>query len=255
MARPAGLLPGQSQGDLAHRKVQMTSNKDSWVATPRPASARTPTARQRGVYERIRNAIVSGDLRPGEPLVETALAEWCEVSRTPIREALTRLEQDGIVVRSDRGLIVRQDTPEDVLDLYETRIALEATAARMASERRTVHDLLQMHELAQNMMEMSAPEPNAMALANDRFHRAVWRATHNRSMVDLLERLGLHLGRYPATTLAYPGRWERGNEQHLALVRAIESRDGDIASRLATEHFTESRDIRLKLWTEHSAGD
>jgi DNA-binding GntR family transcriptional regulator len=230
----------------------MTSNKDSWVATPRPTSGRTPTARQRGVYERIRNAIVSGDLRPGEPLVETALAEWCEVSRTPIREALTRLEQDGIVVRSDRGLIVRQDTPEDVLDLYETRIALEATAARMASERRTVHDLLQMHELAQNMMEMLAPEPNAMAMANDRFHRAVWRATHNRSMVDLLERLGLHLGRYPATTLAYPGRWQRGNEQHLALVRAIEKRDGDSASRLATEHFTESRDIRLKLWTEQS---
>ncbi|MCW2851894.1 MAG: hypothetical protein JWM84_1558 [Nocardioides sp.] len=233
----------------------MTSSEGSPATKARPAKSRASTARQRGAYERIRGAIVSGELAPGEALVETALAEWCGVSRTPVREALTRLEQDGIVVRSDRGLIVRQDSPEDVLDLYETRIALEATAARMASERRTVHDLLQMHQLAQSMFELDSLEPTVMATANDRFHRAVWRATHNRSMVDLLDRLGLHLGRYPATTLAFPGRWERANEQHVALVQAIEARDGDTAFRLASEHFTESRDIRLRLWTGQAAAD
>jgi DNA-binding GntR family transcriptional regulator len=208
--------------------------------------------RQRGAYERIRQAIVTGDLKPGEPLVETVLAEWCEVSRTPIREALTRLEQDGIVVRSDRGLIVREDSPEDVLDLYETRIALEATAARMAAERRTFHDLLQMNQLAHHMVEHKPEDPHEMAAANERFHRSLWRATHNRSLVDLLDRLSLHLGRYPSTTLAYPGRWERANAQHIAIVEAVEARDGELASRLATEHFTESRDIRLKLWTRES---
>lgn len=208
--------------------------------------------RRRSAYERIKQAIVSGDFKPGEPLVETVLAEWCEVSRTPIREALTRLEQDGIVVRTDRGLMVRDDSPEDVLDLYETRIVLEATAARVASERRTFHDLLQMHELADHMNTMDTSDPRAMAAANDRFHRSVWRASHNRSLVDLLDRLSLHLGRYPATTLSFPGRWERANDQHAAIIDAIEARDGDLAAERAVEHFTESRNIRLKLWTSRA---
>ncbi|WP_286900129.1 GntR family transcriptional regulator [Thermocrispum sp.] len=205
--------------------------------------------RQRSAYERIKQAIVTGEFKPGQQLVETALAEWCQVSRTPVREALTRLEQDGIVVRSDRGMIVRENSPEEVLDIYETRIALEATAARMAAERRTVHDLLQMREYAQAMVDETPADATEMVAMNERFHRSVWRATHNRSMIDLLERLNMHLGRYPATTLAYPGRWERGARQHLDIVEAIEARDGDKAAELAAAHFTESRDIRLKLFT------
>lgn len=219
--------------------------------SPIPTWGGHPAAqRQRSAYERIKQAIVTGELKPGEHLVETALAEWCQVSRTPVREALTRLEQDGIVIRSERGLVVREHSPEDVLDLYETRIALEATAARMAAERRTFHDLLQMHQLAQSMSDEAPSEPTEMVATNDRFHRSLWRATHNRSLIDLLDRLSTHLGRYPATTLAFPGRWERACHQHFAIVEAVEARDGDRAVSLATEHFTESRDIRLKLWTQ-----
>jgi DNA-binding GntR family transcriptional regulator len=212
--------------------------------------ARAPLAdRRHGAYARIKQAILSGEFQPGEPLVETVLAEWCEVSRTPIREALTRLEQDGIVVRTDRGLVVREDSPDDVLDLYETRITLEGAAARVAAERRTFHDVLQMRELAVMMTAMEDLTPQSMAGANDRFHRSVWRASHNRSLVDLLDRLSLHLGRYPATTLSFPGRWERANQQHIEIVEAIEARDPELAVQRATEHFIESRDIRLRLWT------
>ena len=220
--------------------------------TSNPAYA-TPADRRRGAYVRIKQAILSGEFQPGEPLIETVLADWCAVSRTPIREALTRLEQDGMVVRSDRGLVVREDSPDDVLDLYETRITLEAAAARVAAERRTFHDLLQMKELANSMTTMKSRDPQVMAEANQRFHGSVWRASHNRSLVDLLDRLSLHLGRYPATTLAFPGRWERGNEQHHQIVEAIEAHDGDAAAELATEHFTESRNIRLKLWTSQGS--
>jgi DNA-binding GntR family transcriptional regulator len=229
------------------KDYSMNNGTASETTTPwdRPAAS---VKRQRGAYERIKQAIVTGELAPGEHLVETALAKWCQVSRTPIREALTRLEQDGIVVRSERGLIVREDSPEDVLDLYETRITLEATAARMASERRTFHDLLQMRQAAHISVDEAPISPAQMVLANDLFHRSVWRATHNRSLIDLLDRLSLHLGRYPVTTLSFPGRWARACEQHLAIVEAVEARDGDRAGALAAEHFTESRDIRLKLW-------
>ena len=68
-------------------------------------------------YERLRQAIIEGDLRPGDQLVEVALAKWCQVSRTPIREALSRLEQDGLVARSDRGLVVLSRSAEEILDI------------------------------------------------------------------------------------------------------------------------------------------
>jgi DNA-binding GntR family transcriptional regulator len=233
----------------------MTSGTASEDAAPLFDGPSASVRRQRGAYERIKQAIVTGELAPGQHLVETALAKWCQVSRTPVREALTRLEQDGIVVRSERGLIVRQDSPEEVLDLYETRITLEATAARMAAERRTFHDLLQMRQAAQHTGEEAPEDPAEMMSVNDRFHRSVWRASHNRSLIDLLDRLSLHLGRYPATTLSFPGRWARACEQHVAIVDAVEARDGDRAATLAGEHFTESRDIRLKLWAQQYGGD
>ncbi|MBO0826374.1 MAG: GntR family transcriptional regulator, partial [Streptosporangiales bacterium] len=111
----------------------------------------------------LKQAILKGELEPGQPLVETALAAWCEVSRTPIREALTRLEQDGLVDRTDRGLVVRQRSPEEILDIYETRLALEATAGRMAAERRTAHDLRLLKRLLQRCEEISVKDSAGMA--------------------------------------------------------------------------------------------
>lgn len=213
----------------------------------------TTNDRQRSAYDRIKQAIIDRELEPGAALIETALADWCKVSRTPIREALTRLEMEGIAVRSDRGLIVRPESAEDVLDIYETRIALEVTAARLAAERRTFHDLLQMRELAEHLAKMDVNDTRGVAEGNHRFHEQIWHAAHNSSLLDLLDRLGLHLARYPTTTLAYPGRWEAANEQHLALVDAIEARDSERAAEIASSHFTESRDIRIKMWIKESA--
>ena len=94
-----------------------------------------------GVYEQLRQSIIEGRLLPGESLVEANLASTYGVSRTPIREALTRLQQDGLVHRGDRGLVVRESTPEEILDIYETRVILEAQAARLAAKRRTEFEL------------------------------------------------------------------------------------------------------------------
>jgi DNA-binding GntR family transcriptional regulator len=206
--------------------------------------------RKTSPYERLKNAIVSGELVPGQPLVETALAEWCEVSRTPIREALTRLEHDGLVERTDRGLAVRERSPDEILDIYEARIALEATAARVAAERRTSHDLLLFGRIAERMEALVDGDVDRMVDLNGQFHRAIRKATRNEALIDLLERLDLHLLRYPATTLSSPGRWAVANKQHRALIEAIEQRDGVAAAHIATEHFSDARNIRLRLWEE-----
>lgn len=236
------------------------------------AAARLPELVNRVTpYQRLKEAIRSGELKPGQQLVESALAEWCEVSRTPIREALSRLQHDGLVERADRALVVRERSPEEVLDIYETRIALEGTAARLAAERRTSHDLMLLRRAVTRTAAVNAAvnaavdtavdtavdsgdgaEIDAKVVANRRFHTAVWRASHNVSLTDLLERLDLHLARYPATTLATAGRWERAVEQHRALLDAIEARDGETAEKVAVEHFSEARDIRLSLFDEAS---
>jgi DNA-binding GntR family transcriptional regulator len=220
------------------------------VSSPRRPLGRVTTPRRVSPYERLKQAIMSGELLPGEQLVELALAEWCNVSRTPIREALTRLEQDGLVQRGERGLVVRESSPEEILDIYDTRIVLEGRAAAVAAERRTSHDLLAMRRAEERSHRVSTEDPNAMAETNREFHRTVWRASHNESLIDLLERLNLHLGRYPATTLAFPGRHKTSHAEHKKLIDAIEARDAELASSIASRHFTAARDIRLRLWEE-----
>jgi DNA-binding GntR family transcriptional regulator len=204
--------------------------------------------RKMAPYEKIKQAIVSGELRQGEPLVELALAAWCGVSRTPIREALSRLEQDGLAERAERGLIVRESRPEEILDLYEIRIVLESMAASVASERRTAHDLLTMRRWADDTKGGVSRDVEAIVNANRAFHHSVWRASHNQPLIGVLDRFQLQLGRYSGTTLAKPGRIKEAFEQHSAMVDAIEARDGERAAAIATQHFTDARDIRLEIW-------
>lgn len=218
------------------------------------SKAPAPSAKAKeSPYDKIRDAIVTGDLAGGTQLTEASLATWCGVSRTPIREALLRLEQDGLTTRTERGYRVRSRSPEEILDIYDVRISLEVTAARSAAMRRTDHDVRALHQaLAYRVEEPQSPAE--LVKANVTFHQRVWRAAHNEAVVDLLQRVGLHLARYPETTLSAPGRWEQACQEHGELVKAIEARDSATAAEIAQRHFTEARDIRLRLLDETDAG-
>lgn len=200
-------------------------------------------------YERLREEIVEGMVEPGAPLVEAAIAARFGISRTPVREALRRLEQDGLVERGDRGMEVRSRSPEEILEIYGVRVVLEGLAARGAAEARTELDLANLEERHVRMGELgdSPGDPKAMALTNRLFHEALWTASHNRTLFDLLVRLNSHLSRYPATTLSSPGRWSRVLEDHRQMIDAIRQRDARQAGRLAEEHMTAARDIRLRI--------
>jgi DNA-binding GntR family transcriptional regulator len=209
---------------------------------PRAVKQTTP-------YGALKQAILCGEFAPGQPLVEKVVASWCRVSRTPVREALSRLEQDGLVERGDRGLVVRQRSPEEILDIYETRIALEASIGRAAANRRNEHDLRTLRRLVDRTEDVRGDDDGKVEL-NRQFHRAMWRAGHNESLLDLLERLDLHLARYPATTLSFPGRWEHAKKEHAAIVAAVDRRDSTLAYDISLAHFTAARDIRVKLWDD-----
>lgn len=202
------------------------------------------------VYERLRGEIVEGTFDAGANLVELALAERYGTSRTPIREALRRLEQDGLVERGDRGMRVRARSPEEILEIYEVRIALEATAASAAATRHTDLDLIRVRKAQSAMDAVTTDDPPAMAAANRAVHEAIWTASHNGTVVDLLTRLNNHLTRYPATTLKSAGRWEEALGEHHALIRAIESRDAALAGSLAQDHMTKARDLRLQIYRD-----
>lgn len=205
-------------------------------------------------YELLKQAVLQGEFRPGEPLREVQLAQWCGVSRTPVREALRRLEQDGLIRQEGSSLTVRRRSPEEILDIYTTRIVLEATVAAVAAERRTDHDLRQLEWALERAAAVPAEDAPAMVQANAAFNRRVWQASHNESLVDLLERLNLHLGRYPETTLVAPGRWDQSQRAHRELVAAIAERDVEQAEAIAKRHFTQAREIRLALFAEEDAG-
>jgi DNA-binding GntR family transcriptional regulator len=170
------------------------------------------------------------------------------VSRTPIREALRRLEQDTLVERVHRGLQVRGRSPAEILETYEVRIVLEGTAARAAAQRHTEIDRIRLQRFVALMREKQSDPPQELAAINRDFHKAIWQASHNQTLIDVLERLHVHLFRYPTTTYAAPGRPASSLEEHTALVEAIIASDTDLAETLATNHMTVARNIRLQMW-------
>ncbi|TCP49932.1 DNA-binding GntR family transcriptional regulator [Tamaricihabitans halophyticus] len=200
------------------------------------------------VYDLLRSEIIAGVFDPGAQLVELVLAEKYGTSRTPIREALRRLEQDGLVERGERGLRVRTRSPEEILEIYEVRIYLEAMAASTAAQRRSDFDLIRIRRAQETMDDTSTDDPAAMAAANRAVHETIWAASHNGTVVDLLTRLNNHLTRYPATTLKTPGRWPEALQEHWAMIDAIEQRDSARAHDLARDHMTKARELRLELY-------
>jgi DNA-binding GntR family transcriptional regulator len=208
-------------------------------------SKRTPA---KPLYLRLRDDLLDGKFEEGVHLGEVGLAARYNVSRTPIREALSRLEQDRIIERVGRNFSVRPRTPEEILEIYEVRALLEGATARSAANRRTDLDLVKLRSAHGAMVKYKAKIDKDMADLNRQFHQTIWVASHNSTLSDLLERLESRLLRYSATTLGQPGRWRAALDEHEQLIQAIDARDGATAEDIATRHMTAARDVRLQMF-------
>ncbi|MBK1783338.1 GntR family transcriptional regulator [Prauserella cavernicola] len=202
------------------------------------------------VYAQLRAEILSGAVSPGDPLRETALASRFGVSRTPVREALRRLEQDRLLVAGSRGMEVRSIDPEEVVQIYDMRVLLEAEAAGQAATARRTTDLLTLEGLLARDRELAEPDDATRMRTNLEFHAALWRATHNPVLIDLLERLTGHLVHAPRSTLSVGDRWGEALDEHEALVDAVRDRDEPKARTIAADHMNTARAIRLSLLRE-----
>jgi DNA-binding GntR family transcriptional regulator len=218
----------------------------------RPTDARRRDAATGRGYELLRADVLSGKFAPGEVLLETVLAQSYGLSRTPVREALGRLEQDGFLERGTRGYRVRSGTPQDVLDIYEARSALEAEAAGAAATRRTdleLASLLHIHDRA-----CASDDPEMTRRLNSEWHAALWRASHNRTIQTLLGKLVTQLRIYDRGPHESAGDLAKTRTEHAKVLAALTSRDPDYARRAITDHLARARELRLAAFARNAAG-
>lgn len=202
------------------------------------------TAGQR-MYEQLRQAIEVGELTASQTLAEEHLASDFGVSRTPVREALLRLEQDGLVARSPRGYRLRTYSYDEIAEIYEARILLEANAARNAALRHSATDALRFRTLLEEMEDLarSGEDRERRVGLNRAYHSAIWEAAGNRTISELLVRIHRHSVHH--TTLTDDARWTGAQVEHRRILAAITERDGDLAARLMEDHIAVGRDLFL----------
>jgi len=201
---------------------------------------------QTDAYGLILEAIDTGIYRPGDRLVESELAERFGMSRTPIREALQRLETQSLLVRDGRSLFVASLDHNQLADLYAVRAELEGLAARLAARHATEEEVRVLRAMVAGDHALKG-DPQAMSRANRRFHKQVHLASHNRFLVQQLDLVHRSMALLATTTLAAEGRSETALAEHAAIVDAIAQRDGNAAYAALRAHISKAFETRLKL--------
>ncbi|MEE9274003.1 MAG: GntR family transcriptional regulator [bacterium] len=199
-----------------------------------------PKSLSRVVAEEIKEAILKGDLRPGDKLVETALTESLGVSRTPLREAFRELAAEGyITVIPHKGAYVSRLSEEEVLEIYAVLSVLEGLATRLATPKlqkgKPGEEMLLLFE--EMKRERGRGDVEAYWRANRKFHRYVAETSGNQRLLDLLDSLRKQVLKTNVITLRYPGRLETSMVEHEEILKAIASGNAQEAERLIVRHI------------------
>jgi DNA-binding GntR family transcriptional regulator len=197
-------------------------------------------------YNLILEAIDNGLFKPGDRLVESDLAERFGVSRTPIREALQRLETQSLLARDGRSLIVSTLDHNQMTELYAVRTELEGLAARLAARHATIEEVRVLGDLVVSDRDLLG-DPSALSWANRRFHKLIYLASHNRYLVQQLDLVHRSMALMATTSLAVEGRSETALDEHQAIVDAIAQRDEERAFAALRDHISGAFVTRLRL--------
>ncbi|MEM8824427.1 MAG: GntR family transcriptional regulator [Pseudomonadota bacterium] len=193
----------------------------------------------------IIDAIDRGVYRPGDRLVESELAERFGVSRTPVREALQRLETQALLTRDGRSLIVASLSHDQMAELYAVRTELEALAARLAAQHAAQEEIAVLSAMVDEDQALLG-DAEALSRANRRFHSQIHLASHNRYLVQQLGLVHRSMALMATTSLAAEGRGELALAEHRQIVDAIAARDGDRASQALRDHLSKAFEVRLR---------
>jgi DNA-binding GntR family transcriptional regulator len=198
-------------------------------------------------YVVLREAIVTNALKPGTRLRADDLAGKLGVSKTPVREALRKLQAEAlIIVSAGNVLTVKEITEHELLEIYYTREALEGMAARLAAENAGTLDLANLRAVVAEIKACGSNLKRMRALTGD-FHLLVFCAARNDTIYRLLRHLQEQIRQFSGTTLTQPGRAKEAAAYCANLLAAIERRDPDAAERVARENRRRTLNLRIKM--------
>jgi DNA-binding GntR family transcriptional regulator len=197
-------------------------------------------------YSRLHSAIQAGTFEPGKRLMETEVADWLKMSRTPARDAMRRLENEGLLVHEPRlGLVIATLDHGAVMELYAMREVLEGTAARLAARHASDLEVTQLLELVAVEKKLKG-KFSELADHNQRFHRALRQAAHNRFLLRALTTVRDSMGLLGKSQMTLPHRAAAAVKEHEQIVRAIEKRDPAGAEEAARAHVRAAQRERIK---------
>jgi len=194
------------------------------------------------VHHKLRTKILTLEFKPGARLVEDEISAMLEAGRTPVREALLRLQGEGLVSR-ERGWVVEASDPSSFHTIFESRIAIEGYATRLAAERASTAALDELQQLVDEMdrgEELPRGEINRL---NQSFHRNIVALSGNAFFVELHERTQFRYWNLRLPVIFMKDQLGRSAEQHKAILAAMKNRDGDLAERVTREHIQTTMNI------------
>jgi DNA-binding GntR family transcriptional regulator len=207
---------------------------------------------QERTYQALRNALLNAEFAVGERIFETEVAQMLGVSRVPVREAVRRLQQDGLLeVRPRSGIYVASISQEEADDIYRIRAALEGTAAALAAERVTEEELdelaalLERQEKEARQAARTTRSQSRVVARADQFHRAVHVYARSPRLFELLELIYGQVMHFRNITLSMPGRAEAATHGHHELYDALRRHDSKEAERIMREHIDSARRLLL----------
>ncbi len=202
------------------------------------------------VYEALQNSILIGDLKPGDPLPEIKLSEELGVSRTPVREAIGKLEQEGLVrTLPNRGAVVVGITEKDIDDIYAIRMVVEGLAANWAAENAEESALEEMRGIVE-LQEFYVGKKDYLQVRqlDSRFHSLLYKASGSHILTHMLTSLHRDIRRVRGLSVSKHDRAAPSVQEHRAIFCAIEAHDGALAERLMYEHIMNAhKNIRTFL--------
>ena len=195
------------------------------------------------VFEELERDILVGTYARDELLTEIKLSEKMGVSRTPIREALRRLDQEHIIEITPKGARVIGITPDDIRDIFEIRLRIEGLAARWAAEKATDEAITEMKEVL-DLQEFYTTKavPDQLKNTDSRFHELLYASSNSNALLDTLAPLHRRIVKYRKASLSGQQRAEQSYDEHRAILQAVINRDGDEAERLLRRHIENARD-------------
>ncbi len=199
------------------------------------------------VFRQLREAILSGQLREGERIIETEIAGKMGISRSPLREALRKLELEGLVTVTPRkGAIVNAFSAEDIEEIYLLRSVLEGAAARLAAARITSEGLLVLEESVGRMDALTRNgDLSGLVEENTNFHNVIIKASGQKRLVQLIGTLQEYVRKFRTASLSRPGRAANALKEHREILAALREREGEKAEKLVHHHIAASREVVL----------